>query len=237
MVAKPVKTSTLEWPTRQAAEADCLRILRGGRYQPGDIVADPSDVAIISAILSIHPHARDKVGAGVDHFSVRTIAGVPGTEVSEATIGFWLTRVDGSEVDFSYVEAIYPSDQKRRVTSALRAEVDDLRLSYRQARFEEAVVASDRSGAPFTERSAAAVIYENPSFSQLAFRFAESEGGWDDIEVLSGESKAFVGDRLASPNVRARWRRFYSRYARPKLVTKSESSKRSRVDESAWLPD
>lgn len=231
-----VVTPTRSWPSRIAAENECLQILRHSGYSVGDQVTDPGHVAVLTGLLAIHPHATEKTGAGVDYFTVEAMAGTPGQTVSADSIGFVVHHIGGGQVDFSYLEAIYPSDQKQRVTSALKSEIDDLRVAYRDARFAGGGAVSDISGATFPSRSAASVIYDSPSFSQMAYRFAESEGGWNAIDVESGANSAFIGDALVDVAVRQRWREFFGTHADMKLATRSEGARRPRADETAWTP-
>jgi hypothetical protein len=121
--------------------------------------------------------------------------------------------------------------------SALKAAVDGERLAYRDSRFVPGgIVTSDISGAPFARRADAIVIYQNPSFSQLAFRFAESEGGWNAIAVSQGGKSAFIGDALVDSGVESRWLTFWRTHAVLSLATKSEGAKRPRADETGWTP-
>jgi hypothetical protein len=235
-MAMPVVTPNRRWPTRLAAEQACLHILRNSGYAVGARVTDASDIDVLTEILAIHPHAAEKAGPGVDHFSVEQMSGTPGQSVSADSMGFVIHHVDGGRVDFSYVEAIYPSDQKRRVTAALKSSVDDLRLGFRDARFAGGGAVSDDSGVAFGSRAEASVVYNNPSFSQLAYRFAESEGGWNAIDVESGGSSLQIGDVIVDSAVRQRWRDFFQAHARPTLATRSEGARRRRVDETAWTP-
>jgi len=236
MMAISVVTPNLRWPTRLAAEEACLQILRNSGYAVGARVTNAGDVEVLTEILAIHPHAAEKIGSGVDHFSIEQMSGTPGQAVSADSIGFVIHHTDGSRVDFSYVEAIYPSDQKRRVTAALKSSVDDLRLGFRDARFAGGSATSDVSGVAFGSRAEASVIYNNPSFSQLAYRFAESEGGWNAIDVESGGSSLQIGDVIVDSAARQRWRDFFQTHARPTLATRSEGASRRRVDETAWTP-
>lgn len=231
----PVVTPNRSWPSRRAAEEECFIILRSG-YGVGARVTTPEHVAVLTEIVSIHPHAADKIGPGIDHFTIEQLAGMPGQTVSSDSIGFAIHRVDGSRVDFSYIESIYPSDQKRRVTSALKSAVDDLRLAFRDSRFASGPAVSDLSGEVFGSRAEASVIYIEPAFSQLAYRFTESEGGWNAIDVDSGGVTSQIGDVLVDPGVRDRWRDFFRLHARPLLATRSEGARRPRADEAAWTP-
>ena len=235
-MAIPVTTSTRTWPTRLAAEEECLDILRNSGYAPGERVTGLNHIDVLAGLAAIHPHAADKIGSGIDYFTVEHISGLPGQDVSPDSIGFVLHQNDGTEVDFSYLEAIYPSDQKQRVTNALKSEVEDLRHAYRDMRFAGGSASSDISATVFAKRRDANVIYTSPSFSQLVYRFAESEGGWNAIDVQSGGGTAFIGDELVDAAVRQRWRTFFQAHAQPRLATRSEGARRPRVDETAWRP-
>lgn len=235
-MAIPVVTPNRRWPTRLAAEEACLEILRSSGYAVGARVTGAHDIEVLTEILAIHPHAAEKIGPGIDHFSIEQMSGTPGQTVSTDSIGFVIHHVGGGRVDFSYIEAIYPSDQKRRVTAALKSAVDDLRLEFRDARFAGGSAASDVSGVVFGSRAEASVVYNDPAFSQLAYRFAESEGGWNAINVESGGSSLQIGDVIVDAAVLQRWRDFFQTHARPTLATRSEGARRRRVDETAWTP-
>lgn len=233
----PVITSTISWPSRQDAEAECQAILRSGIYASKTPITDRRHVDVLAAILSIHPNSLTKTGSGVDYFYIDRVAEVPGIRAASDDIGFWIKQTDSDIADMSYIEAIYPSDQRKKVSSALRAAVDDLRVEYRDRRFSGgSPVVSDVSGLPFTSRAEATVIYQAPTFAQLAYRFAESEGGWTKIRITSGERAPFIGDDLDDPNVRNRWRAFYRKHAALSLATKSEGARRPKSDETAWTP-
>ena len=240
-LSKEVRGATLTWPSRMAAETECRAILRDPRYADGTSIDDERDVLVLTEILGIHQNAEAKVGVGVMHFYVGKNKNAGGVQVTEDSTGIWIRRTDESTTEFSYMESIYPSDQEKKVADALRAAIEDLRYGYRQARFSAGVpVLSDKSGEAFSNRAAACVVYENPAWSQLVYRFAESEGGVDNIELLTekGNDDAHVGDALHDPAVRERWREFYRQYARPQLMTKSEQARRpKKIDKTAWRPD
>jgi hypothetical protein len=237
MAGKAVVTTKIAWRTRTEALAECNDILRNAGYPLKTPITKPRHVDVLNGILEIHPHSVAKIGPGVDHFYIDKVASAPGVQVADDDLGFWILRSDGTPVDISYNEAISPSDQKKQVTSALKAAVNNDRLAYRDARFaSRAVVTSDISGAPFRRRADATVIYQSPSFSQLAFRFAEAEGGWNAIGVSQGGRSAFIGDELVDAGVESRWLTFWRTHAVLALATKSEGARRPRADETAWAP-
>src|SRR4051812_17026359 len=58
--------------------------------------------SFLCALVSRHPSAIEKVGAGVHHFSVEFAA--------HGTRCFYLTRVDGTRTDFSYFKCVRSSE-------------------------------------------------------------------------------------------------------------------------------
>lgn len=238
--SKEVNGATQTWPSRAAAEAECVQILRDPRYADGSPINDERHVLVLTEILGIHQNSAKKIGDGVGHFYVGNNKKARGVQVAEDNIGIWIQRTDGSTTDFSFVESIYPSDQEKKVSDALRAAISDLKYAYRQSRFTAGgPVLSDKSGDEFPTRASACVVYENPSWSQLVFQFAESEGGVDNIELLTEKRSddAYVSDALDNPAVLERWRLFYKAHAKPQLMTKSEQASRpKKIDKTAWTP-
>ena len=90
-VRKPVSYGNLHFDTQTEARAFLNAMLK--KYDVGDRVS-PSDGAILSAALALHPEAADKIGPGIKDFSVRS-----------ADFGskcFWVNRTDGTTVKFSH---------------------------------------------------------------------------------------------------------------------------------------
>jgi hypothetical protein len=191
---------------------------------------------MLRELLDLHPDAAEKIGEGVDYFFVgRTRDGDKFNVRPEAT-GIWIRRMNGDEVDFSYITCINQHTPESDAKEGLRLAVEDRRLDYREARVENGTFASDISGAMFAEREDGYVIYEAPTWGQLTFRFAESEGGWDRILVHSGDGAVQIGSHLMDERVHARWLAFYDAHANRQLATASEASARPRPPQTAWAP-
>lgn len=95
MPAKPITLAHLHFKKSGEAVAYLRSMLR--KYDLGDkVTAD--DAVILQAALEHHPSSAEKIGCGVDYFSVRS-----------ADFGsrcFWVNRKDGSTEKFSIVAAI-----------------------------------------------------------------------------------------------------------------------------------
>lgn len=89
--AKPTTIGGLDF----ARKGDALAYLRDmlWRYTPGQQVTD-ADALFLADALTRHPEAAEKIGAGVDHFVVRS------AEYEKQC--FWVVRTDGTTDRFSY---------------------------------------------------------------------------------------------------------------------------------------
>lgn len=235
-MAISVNLPSFTWPSKKAA-FDAFRILHtGGPYAPYDRITDPSHDLMLREVLDLHPDAPEKIGAGVDYFYVGLTSDGDKFNVRPDATGIWIKRVDGSDVDFSYRTCIQNHTEESDAKEGLRLAVEERRLSYRDDRIAAGTFASDVSGVVFSDRNEAHVIYEDPSWGQLTYRFAEGEGGWDHILVHSGSGGVLIGSHLMDPDVLARWLEFYDRHASRRLATASEAAARPRPPQDAWTP-
>lgn len=112
-MAKPVKLSNgRHWRTQREALAHFKQML--GRHARGDRVAEPQDHNDLQSLLqrydALLPSGSDtKAGAGVSHFSKELNVG--DGWVSD---GFHVHRVDGTSIDFSYIDAVVGKAAKER---------------------------------------------------------------------------------------------------------------------------
>ncbi|NUJ89144.1 DCL family protein [Plantibacter sp. MCCC 1A11337] len=238
MASIPVLLETFSWTTRSAAEAAFRRILRDSGYSVGDAVSDPVHHRMLIELLERHPDHVDKTGPGVKEFFIGRTRDASGVFVGANAIGIWIRRVDGKEVDFSYLTAIRQHSVMSDAKEALRTEVDERRQEYRESRFaSRAEVRSDLSGERIDSLRDAQVVYMSPTWGQLTYRFAESEGGWGELAVAPASSGiAAVGSRLADRAQAGRWLMFYARHANLGLATASEASRRSQTSDFDWMP-
>lgn len=92
---KPVSYGDIHFKTRTEARA-YLNAMRN-RYDIGDRVS-ASDAIILTAALALHPEAKEKIGAGIKDFSVRS--------ADFGTKCFWVNRVDGTTEKFSHKDCV-----------------------------------------------------------------------------------------------------------------------------------
>lgn len=87
----PVSIGGIDFP-RKGDALQHLRVMLW-RYSPGDRVSE-DDTAFLKAALPRHPEADEKIGAGIDHFLVRS------DEYGKQC--FWVVRTDSTTDRFSY---------------------------------------------------------------------------------------------------------------------------------------
>jgi len=92
------------WTTQKSALQHFKDMLH--RYRNGEIVSSHADMADLSALLTIYDEKRgagepSKVGEGIDYIKRlnNEVLGWP-------TDGFWIFRLDGTSIDFSYISAV-----------------------------------------------------------------------------------------------------------------------------------
>jgi len=205
-------------------------------YTVGERITASRDDLMLREVLDLHPDAADKIGAGVSYFFVGLTRDGDKFNVRPDATGIWIKRIDGSEVDFSYRTCINNHTEESDAKEGLRLAIEGRRMSFREERINAGTFASDISGTVFAEREDGFVIHENPSWGQLTFRFAESEGGWSHILVHSGAGGVQIGSHLMDEGVHARWLDFYDKHAQRRLATASESASRPRPPQDAWKP-
>tara|TARA_R110000772_G_scaffold146579_10_gene256770 strand:+ start:1202 stop:1489 length:288 start_codon:yes stop_codon:yes gene_type:complete len=91
MPAKPVKIGSLSFARKGDANEFFRNMLY--KYNLGDKVSD-DDAVHLTNLVALHPETDDKVGKGIESFSVRT--------ADYGTRCFWVNRTDGTTEKFSF---------------------------------------------------------------------------------------------------------------------------------------
>lgn len=95
-MAKSVNLANRSFATKKAAVQHFRDILN--RYESFTPISG-DDLLDVSALLAAHPDAAEKAGVGIAHFFVHDSPDHP-------TRCFWVQRVDGSCIAFSYKTAL-----------------------------------------------------------------------------------------------------------------------------------
>ena len=165
-------------------------------------------------ILKHHHDWAAKRGAGVKHIEVRMNPSHTGS-----TRGLWIVRLDGSEVDISWVVALKPggrSSAKDNVCAAARREVFEQVLATRAAQTGDACPIC---GEPLLLKTH--VDHAAPfTFDNLITTFLAGMGlAWGDVGVDDFGVYSMLSDRALAEQ----WKDYHARYAVMRLIHKHEN--------------
>jgi hypothetical protein len=93
--AKPVTIGERSFGTRNDANGFIQELLND---QPLKVAIPEPHHSFLCSLISRHPHVTEKVGPGIQHFTVEPAL--------HGTRCFYLTRVDGTKTDFSYLKCV-----------------------------------------------------------------------------------------------------------------------------------
>lgn len=123
--SKPILVGECRFPSKKVATAFVREILY--RYDIGQRVSE-RDAGFLADLLQLHPQAPQKIGCGVQHFTV---------EQNEGSRGFWLTRTDGSRTDWSFPACLKPPTPESEARAGFRTAIRPQVAAFR-ARFDAA---------------------------------------------------------------------------------------------------
>lgn len=206
----PVEIGAQTFSTKSAASNAIREILNNTPL--GDmILGEPYD--FIYHLLLQHPRAQAKIGRGVASISV---------EMSDrGNRCFWIHRLDGSKVDFSYQLALSGSRSHRsEILHAMRHEVAPQVIEFRNRYFSTHANNSSRAPCQLT----GTYILMNEShvdhiirFIDLADSFVNPLGGYSVIEYV----RADVGSdsRLKDHNIAQQWQLWHKQHAQLRVIS------------------
>lgn len=206
-MAKPIEFGQWLFPSKKIATEAVRELANNAEI---DTPLDGLNHEFLLALIGNHPHVAEKIGAGIQHFVVRE-----NRFIGRKTRGFWIKRVDGSEVDFSWVECLTPSSHRQRVLNALRAEVQDDVFAFKQEAFRGRSVAPCWLSGGWTTFDEADVHHETP-FLEIVDSLLH--GDFDSIHVTTGASEGQIGDRLTDRDFADLWRDYHHKRATLHIV-------------------
>ncbi len=214
---KPVELATRSFATQALATEFFKAMLR--RYAPGERVSD-ADHLDLAALLERHDEYKQKIGCGLDHFTVMmTEYGTP---------CFRIVRTDGSGTDFSYRHCVRgrPPSRKQEVTHAFRRTVRFDLYAARDKFFAEhkdsnglVICAATRERIRLDE---AHMDHRPPmTFEVIVTAFLEARGlSLDDVTISSGQDEQ-VAPEILDADLAEAFRTFHKHIARLDIVKRS----------------
>lgn len=208
------------FPTKKAAKDHFKAILARNSQDNVPLTGQDSDDVKTLITVGRHPNSVAKIGSGIDHVFIR--------RNDFGTRGFWLSRTDGTQVDFSYLTAIdgAPSVEKE-VKAALRREIEDQITDFRAS---TTTSTCELCGAAFGGSDETHVDHAEPTFDALAKQFVDHVGGWGQLPV---RCIGVSGRYLDTPDQSADWRAFHQETARLRVTHKACNLSRPRTGELA----
>jgi len=195
-----IKLGTYVFGTKSQAREFIRRILYA--YRPTESLG-ADDQNIIVELLQLHPQAEQKIGCGVDSVQIENN--------QHGTVGFWVTRVDGSRTDFSYLSCLRPRTHHDDALAAFREAIQAQVTAFRSVVFANGPVQCPITGIEI--RSVEAHIDHAVPFMDLitAFLIAQ-EIGLDDVLVSDthdGSTRTVIMDA----QLRDDWKLFHTEKA------------------------
>lgn len=178
-------------------------------YKPGTTIVGEHERFMLD-LFERHPEWVSKVGVGVASVEV---------ERNMGSMGFWLTRVDGTRTDISFLKCIVPQSHEQMVRAAFRHEVMDQIHSFKREFLVPGIRCEVTGDLLFPYN--VHVDHAPPVFHELVSRFVIEHGlSFDSISLtptLDGEAG---GRRLVDRSIAGAWHSFHRAHARLRLVTK-----------------
>lgn len=178
--------------------------------------------AIIRDLVDLHPQAEEKIGCGINRIEVRT------NHVNGASHpGFWIVRVDGSEIDFSYkncVNGAKPSP-KTQFSRACRQAIQSHISVERERFFAEAIAPTCAlTGEPLQPRAIHVDHCPPCTFARIVDAFIALYGIDVEAEGLIGVDSLIV-PTLADPVMRDRFVQFHNNHAKLRVISKDANQR------------
>jgi Protein of unknown function (DUF3223) len=187
------------------AVTEAIKTMLAG-YAVGAIVR-PEDESVILDLLQFHPHAQEKIGVGIKRLRVEVPPGYPGQRC------FWIERLDGSRIDFSYRQCLQPASPWVDLTQAMRLAIAPQIVERKTRVFGARTVVQ----CPVTDVRCTweqmHVDHRPPlTFARLMQDFLLSEGlGPEQIDL--DEAAAGIGSVLANAEWSQEWQDYHALFA------------------------
>lgn len=197
----------------KAAVADAVRAILYA-YDPGEMLS-PDDLEFMSDLLTHHYDSAEKSGCGIAAMSVES------NPIYRGNRGFWITRTDGSRIDFSFLECLKNSGPKDWFRSACRRLVLDQILDFK----ERAFAGCNELTCPLTGQSvtpASCHVDHTPpnTFDALVRRFCFDRGiDWND-PALTADAPDGITILLTDEVTAILWKCFHGLRAELRITSR-----------------
>lgn len=201
----------LEFSSKEALQDEIKRILY--KYEP-DSILDRTDTDFMCDVLFMHPHADEKIGAGIQNIGIQI------NPTYRNTRNFVVYRTDGTSTDFSYNKCLRPPTQRALFIQACRQSITPGILAMRQAYFKQTVNPVCPITGEFLTPENCHVDHAYPdTFRNLLERFIKHYQVDIDRVALErgGDNSASI--RIADKSLEATWIDFHWHFARVRVIS------------------
>jgi hypothetical protein len=207
MTSKSVLIGKRAFESKKSATESIRAILY--KYPVGEKVRG-DDMWFLFDLLELHQQADEKIGCGVVSIEI---------EQNGPTRGFWLTRVDGTRTDWSFVACLSPPSPERQALSGFRTAVVPQILAFRDEFFRDRIGATCPITGEVVTLDNCHVDHESPTFRELVTEFLSCQ--YTELREVAvvptrdGDTKT----RLLSPELESNWQRFHQLKAKLRIVS------------------
>lgn len=195
--------------TQKALRERVQGIMNSYRY---DEVVGENDEEFLRHLITRHPDYEEKAGVGVGGFVVVR------TEWNNR--GLMLVRIDGSEIDISWLECLKATPHAQQARGCLRRAVKEQVIEHITKAFAHGPVVCEVTGDSISSPREADVDHGKPVFDELAESFIRDHGGLEAFVIAPDNAAGFSVAELENAALVRDWQEYHRKHARLRVVTK-----------------
>ncbi|MDG9670591.1 DCL family protein [Hahella sp. CR1] len=216
-MAKPIAFGAYQFKTKKSATEEARK--RINHYKFGERLR-PDDEHFFVSLFTLHPEYSSKKGAGIDYIIVK--------KDFHNKRCLYIHRIDGTEIDCSWVNCIQPASQKAVVSMAFRRAVKEIIAAYRRTKLNEIDVCPIL-GIKLTYDNSH-VSYLPPSFDKLLTNFLDLYK--INIESISltnpNPSDTDQRGQITDKDILKNWQSYHHKHAKLQLLSAEANLRREK---------
>lgn len=187
------------------------------QYQDGAYLSQ-TDFIFMMDVLEQHPDYKLKYGTGVKAIYVKQ------NPVYRNTRNFWIVRLDNSETDFSYLECLKETSQKKKFLNACRVAIEPYTQEYKRNFFDN--LNGKIYTCPCTNEAlnfiGSHVDHKSPkTFKQLVKDFINQYNiDVSQVKIVSGAEDNVFQDTFDNKDFEKLWVDYHNSHAEFQIISK-----------------
>ena len=172
-------------------------------YPDHEKISDFEHDAFLRDLIQLHPDAVEKIGAGIDFFTIKR------DDKTGKTRHFLITRIDGSPADFSWHSCIDGRNWRRETIQTLRDAIANDIVAFRNKTFDLGNVRCPVTGESLSIKTADIDHAPPLTFDRLVGEWLSLRGiKLEDIKLGPSRDLQVVYE-FADQELRASWQAFH----------------------------